>query len=191
MSSSPRRASFLEDPEEGLDIYEQTQLEKGRGGVTVAPSANPAAQKLMQCVLSAGFQCSPWRTLRVTLCAARALGKFRDLLLPEDCRGKGASRSQFGLNAKESANSGTCPTGFSAGFQTFLLTGTDVRKIPGLIEKFSFFPGNKLSFRTRGTNPVKFPFSWKPDTVSAPQPEAPTGSRLPLPEGRSWLPSLM
>lgn len=100
-------------------------------------------------------------------------------------QGKRCFEVTFGLNGKESANSGTCPAGFSAGFQTFLLTGTDVRKIPGLIEKFSFFPGNKLSFRTRGTNPAKFPFSWKPDTVPAPQPEAPRGSCLPLPEGRS------
>lgn len=63
----------------------------------------------------------------------------------------------FGLNAMESANTGTCPSGFSVGFQTFLLTGTDVRKIPGLTEKLSFFPANELSFRT-----TRFPFSGSP-----------------------------
>ena len=57
VSSSLMRAYFLEkDPEEGLQIYKQIQLEKGREGVTLSPSANKSAQKLMQCVLSARFQ---------------------------------------------------------------------------------------------------------------------------------------
>lgn len=101
-----------------------------------------------------------------------------------DCRGKRRFEVTFGSNAKESANAGTCPSGFPEGFQTSLLTGIDVRKIPGLIEEFSFFPGNKFSFRVRGTNPLRFPFPWIPAQLQR------HSLRLPLPlrEGRSRSP---
>lgn len=150
-----------------MDIYKQTQLEKWRGGGgTAAPSAKPCAQKFVQCVLSAGFVFSLENSPGNTLCCP-GTWNVRGSPAARGLHRKRRSEVTLGLNATEPANTGTWPSGFSAGLQSFLLTGTGVRKIPGLIEEFSSFPANKISFRTTGTKAMRFPFSCKPGAVPA------------------------